>query len=57
MMNAVAKVVPYKKWQATVEDDNLCMYEALRRNVLHARLSLFQDIKDFQLGSEIKSGL
>jgi len=24
MMNVVAKVAPYKKWQATVEDDSLC---------------------------------
>lgn len=57
MTNVVAKVVPYKKWQAIVDDDNLYMYEALRRNVVYARLSLFQDIKGFQLGSEIKSGL
>lgn len=54
-MNVVAKVVPYKKWQAIVEDDNLYMYEPLRKNVVYARLSLFHNTKGFQFGSEINS--
>jgi hypothetical protein len=57
MMNAVAKVVLYKNWQAIVEDDSLCMYEPLRRNVLYATHYFFQHTKYFGFGSEIKSGL